>query len=53
MGVSAALSESFIIGGAAIEHRDLQGKNELSNSGAAYIFMKPTIKPATNPLIKN
>jgi len=53
MGISVAISEDFIIAGAAIEHRDLMGKNELSNAGAAYIFMKPVNKPATNPLIRN
>ena len=53
MGISVALSESFIIAGATVEHRDLTGKNELSNAGAAYIFMKPTIKQTTNPLIRN
>ncbi|TAL47371.1 MAG: hypothetical protein EPN92_04940 [Chitinophagaceae bacterium] len=42
MGVSAALSENYIIAGATIEHRDLMGKNELSNAGAAYIFGKPS-----------
>lgn len=53
MSVSVAVSDTHIIAGAAIEHRDLMGKNELSNAGAAYIFMKPTPKPATNSLIRN
>lgn len=55
MGISVAISEGFIIAGAIIEHRDLMGKNGLSNAGAAYIFMPiaPTNKPAVNPLIKN
>lgn len=35
-----AIHKGFIISGAPIEWRDAAGKNELSNSGAAYIFMR-------------
>lgn len=53
MGSSAAMSDGVIIAGAIIEHRDLSGKNELSNAGAAYIFLQPMFKQATNPIIRN
>jgi hypothetical protein len=48
MGGSVGISDYFVIAGARIEHRDLMGKNELSNAGAVYIFQKPTgLKPLT------
>lgn len=37
-GGAAAIHKGFIITGAHVEPRDADGKNELSNSGAAYIF---------------
>ena len=42
MGISVALDNGIAISGATIEYRDLVGKNELSNSGAAYIFTTNT-----------
>jgi hypothetical protein len=39
-GDAIAIHKGFIISGAYIEWRDLEGKNELSNAGAAYIFMR-------------
>jgi hypothetical protein len=39
-GDPVAIHKGFIISGAHIEWRDAEGKNELTNSGAAYIFMR-------------
>jgi len=39
-GERIAIHKGFIISGAHIEWRDLAGKNELSNAGAAYVFMR-------------
>ena len=58
-----AIHKGFIISGAPIEWRDAAGKNELSNAGAAYIFMRGenksgnkanpvTPKPAPKPPAK-
>jgi hypothetical protein len=55
-----AIHKDFIISGAPIEWRDAEGKNEFSNAGAAYIFMRGdnksgqkanpvTPKPAAKP----
>ncbi len=51
MGVSVAITEGVAIAGAVIEHRDLAGKNELSNAGAAYTFklLAPAKKAAPKP----
>ena len=47
-----AIHKGFIISGAHIEWRDVAGKNELSNAGAAYIFMRGDNKSGTkaNPV---
>jgi FG-GAP repeat len=42
-----AIHKGFIISGAPIEWRDTEGKNELSNAGAAYIFMRGEGKSGT------
>ena len=39
-GDPVAIHKGFIISGAHIEWRDTEGKNELTNAGAAYIFMR-------------
>jgi FG-GAP repeat len=39
-GHAIAIHKGFIISGAYIEWRDVEGKNEFSNAGAAYIFMR-------------
>ncbi len=39
-GHAIAIHKGFIISGAYIEWRDTEGKNEFSNAGAAYIFMR-------------
>jgi len=39
-GDAVAIHRGFIISGAPVEHRDVSGKNEFSNAGAAYIFMR-------------
>ena len=39
-GDAIAIHKGFIISGAHIEWRDVAGKNELTNAGAAYIFMR-------------
>lgn len=39
-GHAVAIHKGFIISGAYIEWRDVEGKNEFSNAGAAYIFMR-------------
>jgi len=39
-GERIAIHNGFIISGAHMEHRDVAGKNEFSNAGAAYIFMR-------------
>jgi hypothetical protein len=39
-GDAVAIHKGFIISGAYIEWRDEAGKNELSNAGAAYVFMR-------------
>jgi ketosteroid isomerase-like protein len=39
-GDAVAIHQGFIISGAYAEWRDVAGQNELSNSGAAYIFMR-------------
>jgi hypothetical protein len=58
-GGAVAIHKNFMISGAHIEWRDAMGKNELTNAGAAYIFMrgaqanKPVTKPSTKPAIKN
>lgn len=52
LGLSVSINDGSIISGAKIEQRDLSGKNELSNAGAAYIFMQQLPKQATNLPIK-
>lgn len=39
-GGAIAIHKGFIITGAHVEPRDVAGKNELSNAGAAYVFMR-------------
>ena len=39
-GDAVAIHNGFIISGAHVEWRDAAGKNELSNAGAAYVFMR-------------
>ena len=39
-GGAIAIHKGFIITGAHIEPRDVAGKNEQSNAGAAYVFMR-------------
>jgi hypothetical protein len=39
-GGAVAIHKGFIISGAHIEWRDAAGKNELTNAGAAYVFMR-------------
>jgi len=39
-GEAIAIHKGFIISGAPIVHTDVAGKNELSNAGAGYIFMR-------------
>ena len=48
-GGAVAIHKGFIITGAHIEPRDVAGKNELSNAGAAYIFMRGE-KGMSNPV---
>ena len=38
--MAAAIHKGFIISGSPMEWRDVAGKNEYSNAGAAYIFMR-------------
>ena len=51
-GGAIAIHKGFIITGAHVEPRDAVGKNELSNAGAAYIFMRGDNKSGAkaNPL---
>ncbi len=47
-GGAVAIHKGFVISGAHVESRDVAGKNELSNAGAAYIFMRSE-KGKANP----
>jgi hypothetical protein len=51
-GHAIAIHKGFIISGAYIEWRDVAGKNEFSNAGAAYVFMRGDNKSGTkaNPV---
>lgn len=46
-GGAVAIHRGLVITGAHIESRDAAGKNQLSNSGAAYIFMRGDNNPGS------
>lgn len=53
-GGAVAIHRGFVITGAHIVSTDVGGKNEFSNAGAAYIFMRGAkeTQPSTKPAVK-